>query len=356
MNLSAGVFIKNKLLTMDLCNDTLVYVNLETSEMEEVFKLGNKSHEYEVMSYDKKTNKIIIAPFLAKDFLIIDVAERIIMRINIEWDKLFGNLPSYYIKERKIGKIVIQNRIAYAIGFSVPGIICIDLLSYKYTVIDCSKYCGFYTERNGILQFCAFSYKSGIIYKNKLFIPVATKAQLLMIDINNGDKQIAKIKNCKEIIDISIADNEIYFLGTNNIVTKINHKGIQETVLDLKRKEKLLYCKIVNNNDNIYLIPFYANKFLQYNMKKKEARVLLEYNNEMQVKHIDCMTQSTRLITFFLNKSQYLIYDMRNDLEMQCKCLHFSKDQIKKKIMKNDLLYEEMVGLEEYLDYIKIFR
>lgn len=176
MQYSTGIIISNLIWCIELETNTLVSIDLNNGKtrIEKELATNGRGLMYEVIE-KIDNNTILIAPFLAEDFMIYDIKSKKINRIIINWEKEFQGIPLNYKKERKIGKIIIDNNMAYAIGFSITGIIVINLSSYKHKVINCLELCNISDNNNSVIHTCYFTYKSGIKDGNKLLLPLARK-------------------------------------------------------------------------------------------------------------------------------------------------------------------------------------
>lgn len=192
------------------------------------------------------------------------LSQKKINRIIINWEKEFQGIPLNYKKERKIGKIIIDNNMAYAIGFSITGIIVINLSSYKHKVINCLELCNISDNNNSVIHTCYFTYKSGIKDGNKLLLPLARKPIVLEISLSDMSFEIYNIDNIEGISSICKCGNNLYCIDFNNNLLKICDNKKSKIIDTYQKIENGLqaYAKIESYNNYIYLIPYYINVFL----------------------------------------------------------------------------------------------
>lgn len=276
MQYSTGIIISNLIWCIELETNTLVSIDLNNGKtrIEKELATNGRGLMYEVIE-KIDNNTILIAPFLAEDFMIYDIKSKKINRIIINWEKEFQGIPLNYKKERKIGKIIIDNNMAYAIGFSITGIIVINLSSYKHKVINCLELCNISDNNNSVIHTCYFTYKSGIKDGNKLLLPLARKPIVLEISLSDMSFEIYNIDNIEGISSICKCGNNLYCIDFNNNLLKICDNKKSKIIDTYQKIENGLqaYAKIESYNNYIYLIPYYINVFFRYDTITEKRRL-----------------------------------------------------------------------------------
>lgn len=349
MRYTEGTVIGSIIWSIDIESSILNAIDISSGEIISTQKLDENDRKlrYEMIE-NINDQKLLIAPFLSDDFLVFDLITNDIRKIRVDWNKSFKGLTTRYEQERKIGKLIKADNVIYAIGFSIPGIVIINIETEKYDIKSYMEYIDMNKSYNLFSECCLLTFKNGICMRDYLIFPLGSESVLL---------KISREGRCIEKIDLGTEygivaaihhENNIYCLDFNNNLIVIDEYWNKE-VYSLSENQdcELLFSKIIEFNNEIFLIPYFSDKIWKI---RKRDRKIFPISIDSSQKIITAFKDENNIYMF--NNQRFELIYINKECQITRKKLVPSNEQYTYLLEKKEILKEEIFGLQRFLSLI----
>lgn len=352
MQFGSGLFIGDKIWSIELESGRLVSVCPNNGFVFIEKNLVNGDNE-DGISYEMlcliDDNQILVAPFLASDFILYNLHTREIQHILIDWEREFSAYSQYFINERKIGGLIRHDKYIYAIGYAFFGMIRFCCETFEYTTMCFDHFFPMIKPR-----ISCFISKSALLFDEKIIMPLAGYPSMVIYSTEDRQVSMKVFDGIDGIASMCICKNHFFAIDFDNTVMELgkDFSVLEEMKFGEDSNEKQLFAKIIGNKKSVFLFPFKHNELIKYDIMTKRNVVLRQFCKSNRAKFIDVINVDENLFAFeFSNLNLFIIKQNGNCEEVPLDIpSELAQELMEKRRGQN--IEECKLGLKRYIQII----